>query len=238
MRCKSCGANYRTAELRCPYCETENLVGKFWLVRRTETIKNLERKMKAAKQRYVPYVASKILSKMIFFVIVALIVLAVIDYKSGDTLLPSNAKMEKLHDAGKYYDLYRYMDKKDNFSEAPEYMSQSALMAMMYNNFLTYRASYLSDDANNWSSDYVSMVMSESMHIYTHEIGTYNKNHPENAKQYELYNGRILAFWKGTMMCNDSEVAWLSDPESQWESAELKELCDKLKARRIAAYGK
>ncbi len=238
MRCKNCGANYRTAELRCPYCETENLVGKFWLVRRTETIKNLERDMKAAKQRYVPYVASKLLSKMIFIVLVAIIVLAFVDSKSGESLLSSKDYMKRLHDAGKYYDLYRYMDKKDNFTSAPEYLTQSSLMAMEYNNFLTYRMSYLPDDANNWEADYVSMVMSKAMHIYTHEIGTYNKEHPENAKQYELYNTRILAFWKGTMMCDDSEVAWLADPESQWHSAELKQLCDKIKARRIAAYGK
>ncbi len=238
MICKNCGANYRTAELRCPYCETENIVGRFWLVRRTETIKKLEKEMKAAKQKYVPYVASKVVNKMIIVVLLALIVLGVIENISGHSMLSTKAEMEKLHDAGKYYDLYRYMDIKDNFRSAPEYLRQSALMAREYNEFLTYRMSYLSDDANKWSPDYVAMVMDDAMHIYTHVIGMYDKEHPENAAQYELYNSRILAFWKGTMMCDDSEVAWLADPESQWEAAELRSLCEKLKARRIAAYGK
>ncbi len=239
MKCKSCGANYRTAELRCPYCETENLVGKFWLIKRTETIEKLERQMKAEKKRYVPYVASKILNRMIFFVIVTLIVLAVIDSFSGGSILSTKKNMENLHDAGEYYDLYRYMDKKDNFDDStPEYLRQSALMARYYNEFLTYRMRYLSDDANKWEPAYVAMVMDDAMHIYSHVIGMYDKEYPENAKQFELYNARILAFWKGTMMCDDSEVEWLADPENVWESGELTELCKKLKARRIAAYGK
>lgn len=35
MKCKNCGANYKTRELKCPYCNTENFIGKIWQAERS-----------------------------------------------------------------------------------------------------------------------------------------------------------------------------------------------------------
>ena len=34
MKCKACGAHYRSRELRCPYCGAENPKGKQWKAQR------------------------------------------------------------------------------------------------------------------------------------------------------------------------------------------------------------
>ena len=36
MKCKNCGAQYKTRELKCPYCNTENIIGKIWQSERSQ----------------------------------------------------------------------------------------------------------------------------------------------------------------------------------------------------------
>ena len=243
MKCKNCGGNYKLLELRCPYCETENVAGRFLIMKRTDAIKRFEAEQKEAKKKYVPYVLSKLVNRVILFSFIGIVVMMILSmnalpwYKKDDTGI-YNQTMVELHDEGKYMELYYYLDRKDLYGRASYIYTQSALLANTYDDFITRRSMYLSDDANNWSPDYVAMVMDDAMKIYAHNIGMYKDDYPENHAQYELCNQRILAFWKGTMMCTDDEVAWLADPENSWHSDVLRELCETLKERRIATYGK
>ena len=42
MKCKKCGAHYRTRELRCPYCGTANPKGEQWQTQRESAEKELQ----------------------------------------------------------------------------------------------------------------------------------------------------------------------------------------------------
>ena len=241
MECKYCGGSYRLRELRCPYCGAENLAGRMLLMRRTEAIRQMEAEQKAAKKRYVPYVASKLVSRLILLFLLSIIILILI-YTNHVPWIRRDANGKifepgavKLYEAGDFYGLHEYMSAKDLYQEMPEYFSQSALLAYDYNEFITHRLNYLADDASQWDPTYVALVMRGAMDIYVHRVGVYSDKFPENEAQYDMYRKYILAFWKGTMLCTDEEVEWLADEESWGHSAELNDLCVKLKERRIAA---
>ncbi|MBR3306871.1 MAG: hypothetical protein IKI75_06430 [Lachnospiraceae bacterium] len=236
MECKNCGASYRLKALRCPYCETENLLGRMLVLKRTETIKRYEEEQKLAKKKYVPYVASKMVNTLIL--VFALLVLAALFYSTG-ALMPrdEDGKLidkhaEKLFDAGKYDELYDYLDGRDLFGRVTYRMAQAALMAHHYEEFLTYRIKYIRDGAVDEDAAYTALTMHEAMSIYQHHIGMYTEYYEENEPEYEEYNRRIMAFWRGTMMCDDDDIAFLSDPDNWWHSGELQELCEKLNERR------
>ena len=242
MECKNCGANYRLRELRCPHCETENLVGRIWLMRRTDTIKKIEEEERAAKKRFVPYVASKLVNRLIILLTVATAVLIMLytgytpwaKRVDGKIIDP---KAERLLEEKEYMELYEYMSRKDLFGRTPEYFAQSALMANDYKEFITYRMKYIPADPKNWDPSYVQMTMMKALEIYTHRIGMYKAEYEENKEQYEMYRPHILAFWKGTMGCTDEEVEWLSDAENWWHSDELTQMCKELKERKIKDAG-
>ena len=239
MECKNCGGSYRLRELRCPYCGAENFAGRMLLMKRTETIRQTEAEKKAARKAYVPYVLSKLVNRLILLTAAAVIVIILLLLnivpgvrrdKDGKVLEPAAVK---LFEAGDYRGLHEYMSQKDLYTQMPEYFAQAALLAYDYNEFITHRMNYLSSDPADWDTHYAALVMSNAMDIYTHRVGVYSAEFPENKEQYETYRRYILAFWKGTMLCTDEEVEWLCDEESRWHSARLNELCEKLKERRI-----
>lgn len=241
MECKNCGASYRLKALRCPYCETENLLGRMLVLKRTETIKRYEEEQKLAKKKYIPYATSKLVNTLIL--VFALLTAAALVYSTG-MLMPRDEDgriidkhAEKLFDAGRYYELYEYLDGRDLFGRVSDRLTQAALMAYDLEEFITHRMEYIKDGAAGEDAGLTALTMHEAMSIYQHHIGMYTEYYEANEPQYEEYNRRIMAFWKGTMMCDDDDIAFLTDEESWWHSRELEELCEKLNERRRGSDG-
>ena len=64
MKCKNCAANYKTRELKCPYCGTENLLGRIWQVERTQAELDYANEKKEVKKKiFSPYTADRILNR-------------------------------------------------------------------------------------------------------------------------------------------------------------------------------
>ena len=64
MKCKNCGGQYKTKELMCPYCHTENLLGKIWMVQRSEAEEAYEReKRELGKTMLSPYMINRYLNR-------------------------------------------------------------------------------------------------------------------------------------------------------------------------------
>ncbi len=216
--------------LRCPYCESENLIGKVWLTKRTDTIAEYEKQKKELGQRVVPYVFSKTINRLI---LIACLILAgmLVAYGIFSSRLwvkrDSDGKMLdktmiRLHDEGKYEELCEYLDQKELFTRVPPAYAQSALLYRHYDDFLTYRMSYLSEPASEWDENlaYLSMTVSKAAEVLRHDIGVYSGDFPENEKQYREYEPYILAFLEGTLGMPKEDVDWLRDPESRWHSYE------------------
>lgn len=243
MKCKNCGADYRLRQLRCPYCETENLLGRMWLIKRTDTIKKVEAEQRAAKKKFVPYVVSKTVNRLILFMVVILIAFIMIfemhmipgSKKDADGKIIT-PKMLSLHEDGEYYKLREYLDSIDGgglYTEIPEYMAQSALLAYDYNEFIEYRLNYLGEDRSKWEEDYFKMVIDKCVDIHNLEVGVYSGYHEENQKQYDEYNEYIMAFLKGTLSLTDEELNVLMDEDASY--SEQKELIHKIFERSVKA---
>lgn len=69
MKCNSCGANYKTRELKCPYCGKANALGRLWKIKRTEAEEEYERARKEAGRKISVYSVDRILSRCIVSVI-------------------------------------------------------------------------------------------------------------------------------------------------------------------------
>ena len=66
MKCKNCGAQYKTRELKCPYCNTENLIGKIWQTERSQAeMAYEEEKKKVGKVLFSPFMVDRLLSRAI-----------------------------------------------------------------------------------------------------------------------------------------------------------------------------
>ena len=129
MKCKNCGANYMLRELKCPYCGTENAIGRIWHAQRTEAELEYERRRIAEGRKINPYVTTRALSRIIILQILVLIVLSIVSYafeewtyrSSYDTL--SGMKTEKLRETVRL--LYEAKDYRQMEEMAPELYRRS-----------------------------------------------------------------------------------------------------------------
>ena len=88
MKCKNCGAQYKTREVKCPYCNTENLIGKIWQTERTQAELDYEaEKKKLGKILRSSYMEDRLLTRAILILIglyiASVLVVALIVVLSG-----------------------------------------------------------------------------------------------------------------------------------------------------------
>ena len=81
MQCSNCGSHYRMRDLACPYCGTENALGRLWQKQRTEAELSYEKARVAAGKKWSPYIYDRVISRvmvveflLILFTIFVLIV--------------------------------------------------------------------------------------------------------------------------------------------------------------------
>ena len=241
MICKNCGANYKLRELRCPYCGTENGLGRIWLMRRNETIKRFEAEKREAKQRFVPYVVSKLVNRLILLfaicciVMVGVLIHAAVRKYGGSASADAKKKAMALYEDDEFYELHEYMSDNNLYGKVPDYVTQAAALAYDYNEFLTFRMIYVPENPGDWEEDDIKFILGKTMNLYTHNEGIYDAEFEENQELYEVYRKRLRAFWMGTLRCSEEEVEFLADEDSQYEPEEMKNLCSEI-LERGAAY--
>ena len=168
MKCKNCGANYMLRELKCPYCGTENAIGRIWHAQRTEAELEYEKKRIAEGRKISPYVTTRALSRIIILQILVLIILSAVSYAFDEWTYRntydkvSSMKTEtlrenvrELYEKGEYremgemaYELYR----RDNYDNEESRLWRSvADVTDRHDTFLSYkmRLEALSDDEIN-----------------------------------------------------------------------------------------
>ena len=144
MKCKNCGANYKTRELKCPYCNTENLIGKVWQSERSQAeLDYEEERKKVAKSLLSPYMAERILNRatliliglyIVSFLVVVLVI--ALSFPVQDLIFKMNkteieAQMEEYYSAGEYDLLDIYMD--DNYVERKDYYTYNQITSQNFN---------------------------------------------------------------------------------------------------------
>lgn len=246
MKCKNCGANYRTRELVCPYCGTQNLIGHIWMVQRSEAELEYERARKEAGKWGSAYVANRVLNRilligaLIFFALMCLCFLAygaeqtyIHIYKTSRTEEITDT-MERYYQAGDFRELYRYMSKHELFGDEYYAYSQAALYHTVYEEYLVNSCKFLYLDEEQKQNDvyYLRKALQESAKVYCLDCGLYSALDEKNRELYEERKQEMLAFWQGTLGLTGEELAPLMDTENYAKYEDIERLSETAKERR------
>ena len=173
MQCSNCGSHYRMRDLACPYCGTENALGRLWQKQRTEAELSYEKARVAAGKKWSPYIYDRVVSRvmvveflLILFTIFVLIVFFSVRSIRGrfsrdmERRLPAAISvMDEMLDAGEYgrFEAYneQFEDILDDTEEYREYY-QMEYLAHYYNQFEMCKFDWLSmDDQHRRDDEYI-----------------------------------------------------------------------------------
>jgi len=137
MKCKNCGATFPTIRMTCPFCGTENALGKLWVHERTEAEQKFEEERRKAQKKTSPYVYNRVITRILVVEGVIALVLAVIfvlgsaygydavrtaknkDLKHNEAKLTEEAA--SYFDSGNYEALQRLISENEIYSDTNIY---------------------------------------------------------------------------------------------------------------------
>lgn len=228
MTCKSCGGNYRARELLCPFCGRENALGRVWKARRDEAEQAYEAARKEAGRRYSPYVADRILSRVlaleilagiVFFLLVGGFSLAEGLCREAYVSLRGESiarELEALAQEREFVQMETLLDRWGLYGREEFYpWCQASLMARDYESFTEHRIAFLAmDEEEKREDDYhLEYSIRDAQDILTLDCGLYSELAPENRALYEEYCREASAYLTWTLGCTGEELAALSEQE-------------------------
>ena len=228
MRCKNCGANYKTRELKCPYCNTENLIGKIWQAERSQAEKDYENEKKnLGKAIFSPYMLNRFANRSLVLVLgiyaVSIIIITVIllIYDVWGPLYFSLHKeeiekqMEEYYSAGEYEKLDLYME--ENYVKLRDYYAytQATLMVEDYDSYLECRLRFenLSEEEKLKDEYCLEYAVDNSWEVYALDCGSYSRLDERNKELHEYYQKEIMAYWIGCLKLSEEEIAELTNDD-------------------------
>ena len=244
MRCSNCGAHYRLRELACPYCGTENVLGRLWQKQRSEAEEEYEKKRREAGKKASPYVYNRavnrvLLVEVLFFVLVIVGVFLVFGVQellgAGDSGHKADpATLSTLYQEERYGELYEAMEGDYDAYEDPErriYM-QAGLMHRSYVNFQEHRMELaaMTDEEKQRDDYHLEYSLREGLDILNVKLGYYRDLEPENEALQERYARVVRAYFLNTLKLTEEEIAELVEKEYLYQE-EVKDVVRKVRKR-------
>ena len=246
MKCKNCAANYKTRELKCPYCNTENLMGKLWQVERTQAELEYENeKKKIGKILLSPYMYERLLNRTLvvtigvyilsFLVIVLIFMLAEplekLHFSANKDKI--EATMEKYFTAGEYEQLDVYMD--ENFVELKDYYAyaQATSIQFSYNQYMKQRLAFqaLTEEEKLTDEYHLEYALKDSVKVYILDFGIFSDLDEENRELCENYQKEIMAYWTGCLGLSEEQIDELVHAE-YYNEPDFETIMQDIKNRR------
>ena len=247
MKCKNCGANYKTIELKCPYCRTENIIGKLWMAERSEAELEYERQRKAVGKKSSVYVIDRILTRSIWITLFAIVLLFVGMYAyaviADKVILFVNdvnkdkieATLKEYYENEEYEQMYNYINEKQ--LERDDYYGyvQAGLVNFYYNEYLNSKYAFLSMTPEEQLKDtyQLNYALRNSVMVYWFDLGVYEEVDTMNKELYEKYRKEMLSFWIGTLKLTEEEVRYFTEENKYVYSDYIDALVVKVKERCI-----
>ena len=245
MKCSNCGGQYKTKELKCPYCGTENLIGHLWMRERSGAELEYEKARKEMGKKGSIYVVNRVVNRVLLIstgMFVAMMALALVaslfvELFSATKKLVGKKEMrttmQQYHDEGNYQKLYEYMDNHDLFGEEDYDYTQSALLYHSYATYLEDKFAFMELTKEDFKENiyieyYLTSVLEKSVEIYQVDIGIYDKPVEKNKKQYEEYRIDIEAFWRGSLGLSEEQVQMLIKSEARNRGSVVDSLKDEI----------
>lgn len=245
MKCINCGANFQTADLKCPYCGTQNSIGEEWQKERKWHENRYQRILEELKEYGPAYVVNRIINKALIIAIVIFIVLTLVyllpAFIQDISLLAKrtflgysiNKQMEEYHESGQWDKLLDIVDEYDLFSTDSYTYTQAAILQRHYEDYLMHKMGFLdlSEEEKQEDDYYLEYAIRDSREVYFVSCGIYSEIDEENLPQIEKYRQEIHAFWKVTLGLTDEEIQYFTEEESiSYE--EMDEFVIKIKERK------
>lgn len=248
MKCKNCAANYKTRELKCPYCGTENLIGKLWKVQRSDAELEYNRAQKEMGKKSSPYIADRILNRIIILTIVIGILIFVgvfLFYFLAEKIneFKAYAKRDEIkqqvityYENGEYDKINDYIDQyRIDLEEEYFPYVQAALMYNEYNWYLNYKYNYLSmTDEEKMKDNYeLEALLRYSVNVYMSDRGSYSDLRESNRELHETYQAEIMSAWIAVLHLTDEEIAYITDEDTFLYSEDYENLANKINERSM-----
>jgi len=211
MKCTFCGGEVGADQLRCPYCNQENLIA---YQRRQElneeTGKNeAEAKKVIASEKYT--IVNKILTRTliglaILFVLVSAISLVsflIAERGFSNPKLPKDylETLEGYYEAGEYDKLYLYVQKYDIYDPENPITYDYSQLALQYYTVISYRESfygvveYLRGESDRLSEYNWEYTFKKGYEVMIPYFGVYDEVSERNAEVFELFKEEVILDW-------------------------------------------
>lgn len=245
MKCKNCGANYKTRELKCPYCNTENIVGKLWQTERTMAEIDYEKeKGKVGKIIFSPYMYDRLISRAMYVLVIlhivsiaAVFLVALGSYGWQELIFRLNkaeieAQMDEYYTAGEYEKLDAYMEEYEAISGYKTY-STAIAMNWRYDEYLENRLNFqqLSEEEKSKDDYHLKYAIDYSAQVYNYECDIYGK-YDKNAELKADYQKEIMAYWVAELELTEDEITMLTSEEKYSYYDEARLIAQNVKDRR------
>lgn len=202
MKCRNCGGDYRTRELKCPFCGTGNLLGKIWDVERSEAEERLRvAYAEKGRKKWTLYDTKRLLNRItliLFLISVIFLVAGIFVEYAWDFSANSKAKAnmeEHLANCREYYDNGEYR-KLENYLQVNGLYSMKELK--QYTEII-----YVFYVYDNFKCDYYYMLRNMN--------DPYYKNYSSNAYDENDY---YSDFWAENLLDDVRECIQLQ--EGNW----------------------
>lgn len=242
MKCKKCGANYKTKELSCPYCNTENLIGKIWMHERSAAELEYEKTRKELGKKISTYSVNRILNRtMVIMLLTCILATAALitgtiawaiisGLFTGPDRRTVAKRIDKLFEEGKYSEFAYEVSVHDG--EYP-YM-QASLMIRDYDKYINYKYRYLKLDDEQRKKDNFSLEYSirEAIAVYKLDYYKYSELHAANRELHEMYVAEIESYFKSILGLSDEDIEFMVK-EEYLSNEEMKDIVKKAKEATI-----
>ena len=225
MKCKNCGANYPTRELKCPYCGTENLLGRIWMSEVTDAEIIFEQERAKAKKGLPLFVMNRVINRVlvllgvIFFLF--MIAFGIIDggkelsyiIYSGTHKKEIEATLQQLYADEEWSELYTFMSDRKLFSTEGDYYkySQAAFLANSYASFLEYKYAFyqLTDEEKMEDDHKLKYVIKKGIDTLQLDFGLYDEPQEEitSSETYKSCRADIASCFMGYLGMTKEELS-------------------------------
>lgn len=245
MKCNNCGADFQTADLKCPYCGTVNEIGEDWQKERAHYKNQYERILQELKIYGPMYVANKIVNKALVIFVIATVVLTLVyalpaifeeaslgvkKALAGDRI---EKQMAEYHKAGQWDDLRIYMDEYDMYSSDHYVYTQAAILQRYYNDYQMYKMKFmdLSEEEKQEDDYYLEQSIDDALEVYFVNCGSYRELQPENEAKLAEFQAEIEEYFRYMLGITEEEFAHILEEEYIY-SDEMEDLIAKIKERK------
>ena len=250
MKCTFCGGEVGADQLRCPYCNQENLIAyqrqkEF----NEETAKNeaeAEKVIMSNKSDIVHKVLTRILLGLcVLFVVVTIVSVMCSMYIEGAIFQPKlpldyKKTLDGFYETGDYDKLFLYVQKYDIYDyENPKTYDYSQF-ALYYYDVLEYRrcfygvVEYLRGEEEELSKYFWKYVFSYGYQVLLPNIGVYEEISERNASAFELFKEEVILDWTVWFGVTREEIeALIADKEPYYYADEKLEAFAKVIEERL-----